>query len=195
MKEDGTAFLTLLHPVVPMSCYDNEYSFTSNNCIGTRIATSFESHIFRKHNLRTSRRWKCSSCYELMCGATKRRHICNHTSQVLNLSNTSSISIPIFTPTPIDLDYSNASDTSNSSINATLTTHDINTEQQETQRSIHSSQHTNTSPSENILNNWKDKLYNCSDKEELNSIIVSLSKIILTEGNKLLIPEQVSNIR
>ena len=59
MKEDGTAFLTLLHPVVPMSCYDNECSFTSNNCIGTRIATSFESHIFRKHNLRTSRRWKC----------------------------------------------------------------------------------------------------------------------------------------
>ena len=195
MKEDGTAFLTLLHPVVPMSCYDNECSFTSNNCIGTRIANSFESHIFRKHNLRTSRRWKCSSCYELMCGATKRRHICSHTSQVLNLSNTSSISIPIFTPTPIDLDYSNASDTSNSSIHATLPTHAIDTEQQETQRSTHSSQHTNTSPSEIILNNWKDKLFNFSDKEELNSIIVSLSKIILTEGNKLLIPEQVSNIR
>ena len=128
-----------------------------------------------------------------MCGATKRRHICNHTSQVLNLSNTSSISIPIFTPTPIDLDYSNESDTSNISLHATLSTHAIDTEQQETQRSTHSSQHTNTSPSEIILNNWKDKLFNCSDKEELNSIIVSLSKIILTEGNKLLIPEQVLN--
>ena len=129
-----------------------------------------------------------------MCGATKRRHICNHTSQVLNLLNTSSISIPIFTPTPIDLDYSNASDTSNSSINATLPTHNIDTEQQETQRSTHSSQQTtNTSPSETILNNWKDTLFNCSDKEELNSIIVSLSKSILTEGNKLLIPEQVLN--
>ena len=117
----------------------------------------------------------------------------SYTSQVLNLSNTSSISIPIFTPTPIDLDYSNESDTSNSSLHATLPTHDIDTEQQETQRSTHSSQHTNTSPSEIILNNWKDKLFNCSDKEELNSIIVSLSKIILTEGNKLLIPEQVLN--
>ena len=128
-----------------------------------------------------------------MCGATKRRHICNHTSQVVNLSNTSSISIPIFTPTPIDLDYSNESDTSNSSLHATLPTHAIDTEQQETQRSTHSSQHTHTSPSEIILNNWKDKLFNCSDKEELNSIIVSLRNIILTEGNKLLIPEQVLN--
>ena len=128
-----------------------------------------------------------------MCGATKRRHICTHTSQVLNSSNTSSIIILIFTPTPIDLDYSNASDTSNISINATLPTHDIDTEQQETQRSTNSSQHTNTSQSETILNNQKEKLFNCSDKEELNSIIVSLSKIILTEGNKLLIPEQVLN--
>ena len=122
-----------------------------------------------------------------MCGATKRRHICNHTSQVLNLSNTSSISIPIFTPTPIDLDYSNESDTSNSSLHATLPTHAIDIEQQETQRSTHSSQNTNTSPSETILNNWK-QIFNCSDKEELNSIIFSLSKIILTEGNKLLMP-------
>ena len=111
MKEDGTAFLTLFHPVVPMRFNDNECSFTSNNCIGSRISTSFESHIFRKHNLRTSRHRKCSSCNELMCGATKRRHICTHTSQVLNSSNTSSISIPIFTPKPIDLDYRTSSDT------------------------------------------------------------------------------------
>ena len=66
---------------------------------------------------------------------------------------TSIISIPIFTPTPIDLDNNNESDTSNRSIHATLPTHYIDTEQQETQRSTHSSQHTNISPSDIILNN------------------------------------------
>ena len=53
-----------------------------------------------------------------MCGATKRRYICTDTSQVLNSSNASSISIPIFTSTQMDLGPRNALYTSNSLINA-----------------------------------------------------------------------------
>ena len=45
MKENGIEFLTLLHPVVPMRCSDNECSFTINNFIGTRISTVL-SHTF-----------------------------------------------------------------------------------------------------------------------------------------------------
>ena len=82
-----STYFILLHPVVKSRCFHASCNFSSNALIGTRSANSFQQHLFKKHNIKATRKWRCSSCQGVYDGHCIRFHECGADIRSTNSSS------------------------------------------------------------------------------------------------------------